>query len=509
MENYIDTVAVYEKEGVGIYFEDHANHETETGPEYQPGCIEGVKDLVYIYLKEIRGLPLLTREGEVEIAKRIERGEEDICMVIFSLPFALRKVRALSKKVMSEETSLEEIVQNSEENSEAVSVLKREEFHKITKRIRHLIRQRKIICKKLDGSAYPVISEHFVIRESGKDHHSCRALITLGRINNEIIKQIRELRLKKGILTEFSDELKRSVAEIDAIQKKIVSLRRRRQLSNTEKERQEKVFEEIIERKEDAVGLKTAGMKKAIEVLVDAEKQVSEARRDLTEANLRLVISIAKRYLGRGLSFSDLIQEGNRGLMRAVDKFEYRRGYKFSTYATWWIRQAITRALTDQSRTIRIPVHMFEMIHKITKISWELVHEFGREPRHDEIAGRLQLPVDELERIMKIAKEPLSLETPIGEEERDLSDFIEDKSAESPLESLIMDDIKKRVEKFICCLPAREERVIRKRFGIGVDSPCTLEEVSTEFNVTRERIRQIEMGAIEKLRQISSELTLY
>jgi RNA polymerase primary sigma factor len=259
-----------------------------------------------------------------------------------------------------------------------------------------------------------------------------------------------------------------------------------------------------IEKKEMLFGMKSSEMKKALRVLIHGEKEVFEARKAMIEANLRLVISIAKRYLGRGLSFSDLIQEGNSGLMRAVDKFEYKRGYKFSTYATWWIRQAITRALADQSRTIRIPVHMVETINKITKVTRELVQEMGREPIPVEIAERLKIPAEKVNAIMKISKEPISLETPIGEEEDShLRDFIEDKAMLSPLDVAIQDDMKKKIDKILCSLTPKEEKIIRKRFGIGGDIPHTLEEVGLEFDVTRERIRQIEGKAIRKLKHPS------
>ncbi len=259
-----------------------------------------------------------------------------------------------------------------------------------------------------------------------------------------------------------------------------------------------------IAKKESALGIKAAEMKKILRLLTEGEREVLEAKRALIEANLRLVISIAKKYMGKGLSFSDLIQEGNIGLMRACDKFEYERGYKFSTYATWWIRQAITRALADQSRTIRIPVHMVETMNRITKTTRELVQARGREPVPEEVAYKVGMPIDKVRGILKISREPISLETPIGDEEDShLSDFIEDKGVLSPLDAAIQGDLKIQIDKALCTLSPKEEKILRKRFGIGEDAPQTLEEVGKVFEVSRERIRQIEVGAIRKLRHPS------
>ncbi len=508
MENYFESVAVYDKEEDALYVETEMHEETDGGAEKPSNYIEGEKDLVHIYLKEISGVRLLTREGEVEIARKIEDGKEKIYRVIFSLPFALKELISIGKTVITGETSLADIIQNNDDDSEEALLLERKRFFKITKEIESLNQKRKVYLGKLNGSAPFIASEVVSGREPHGDGNCCRALLkALEKNTTEIIKKVHALKLKDDVLTAFSEELKSSVAEIDMMQKKISSLRKKGRLSSSERAKEEKAVRDMIRKKETASGLKTAEMKNALMVFMQGKQEVSEARRALIEANLRLVISIAKRYLGRGLSFSDLIQEGNSGLMRAVDKFEYQRGYKFSTYATWWIRQAITRALADQSRTIRIPVHMVETINKITKMSRELVQEFGREPASAEIAQRLRIPVERVDSIMKISKEPVSLETPIGEEDSHLSDFIEDKAMLSPLDSVIMDDMKKKIDKVICSLPPREEKIIRRRFGIGVDAPCTLEEVGTEFDVTRERIRQIEVNAIKRLKYLSMQIT--
>ena len=483
-----------------LFLESEIDEKAAEDEEKPSEFIEGEKDPVRIYLKEMSSVPLLTREGEITIAKKMEKGREKVYRVIFSLPFALNKLIALGQMFRNAEVPLSEIIQNNEEETEEGLQLERERLFEITREIDKLNKKRKLYLQRLEATSSQVSSKSN-LKKNEKESNSLIKLLEENR--NRILEKIRDLRLKEDVIAVFSDELKKSVAEIDTLQKKIAAIGKKSTASGSSKAKELQSFMQKIEAKEILFGMKSGEMKKALRVVLQGEKEVFEARKTMIEANLRLVISIAKRYLGRGLSFSDLIQEGNSGLMRAVDKFEYRRGYKFSTYATWWIRQAITRALADQSRTIRIPVHMVETINKITKVARELVQILGREPTSIEIAEKLNIPVEKVNGILKISKEPVSLETPIGEEDSHLRDFIEDKAMLSPLEFAIRDDMKKKIDRILCSLPPKEEKIIRKRFGIGIDVPHTLEEVGVEFDVTRERIRQIEVKAIRKLKHPS------
>jgi RNA polymerase primary sigma factor len=467
-----------------------------------PPLIEGDLDPVRIYLKEMSSVPLLTREGEIEIAKSIEEGKSKIYRVLFSLPFVLNKLIVLGKMCRRGEAPITDIIQlNGEETGEDLHQ-ESERFFRITKEIDTLNKKRKGYLKKLRESP-AAISPSGVVRSLKTGGRNIPPLIvSLEQNRNQIIGKVSQMRLKDDVIRAFSEELRKSAGEIDLLQKRIAGLLKRSKLSPSAA-KELRLHKQRIKDRENAFEMESPEIRKALKVLMEGEKKAFDARKKMIEANLRLVVSIAKRYLGRGLSFSDLIQEGNSGLMRAVDKFEYQRGYKFSTYATWWIRQAITRALADQSRTIRIPVHMVETMNRITKMARELVQVMGKEPTSAEIAEKLHMPVSKVDGILKIAKEPVSLETPVGEEDSHLRDFIEDKAMLSPLDFVIHDDLRKKVDKILASLPAKEEKIIRKRFGIGEDVPLTLEEVGLEFDVTRERIRQIEVKAIRKLKHPS------
>jgi len=504
MKHYFDYIDEYDEEKGSTYFEAETDVSPLEEEEKAHDFIETERDPVRIYLKEMSTVSLLTREGEIELSKKIEGGGEKICRVIFSLPFVLKKLITLGRMVRRGEAPLTEVIQNSEEETADDLLLERKRFFKITKEIDYLNKKRRVCLKKLKETMPLNIPRKTSEKDSLKSDSDYQELTReLEENRNQILEKVRDLRLKEDVIIAFSVELKRSVAEVDTLQRRIVNIRKKAERLESERKKELWFCKKKIEEKEILFGMKSAEMKKALSILKRGEREVFDARKALIEANLRLVISIAKRYLGRGLSFSDLIQEGNSGLMKAVDKFEYKRGYKFSTYATWWIRQAITRALADQSRTIRIPVHMVETINKIMKVTRELVQAIGREPTSLEIAERLKISSEKVNSILKISKEPVSLETPIGEEESHLRDFIEDKAMLSPLDSVIQDDMKKTIDRILCSLTPKEEGIIRKRFGIGGEIPHTLEEVGIEFDVTRERIRQIEGKAMRKLKHPS------
>ena len=504
MKTFLAGYNGYNRETDTTYLETDATDDgaVETHEEQRVTYyVEGEKDLIRIYLKEISGVRLLTKEEEVEIAKRIEEGIEKVYRIIFLQPFVLKKLIALGKAVMDGETSLSEITQD-EDDTEEESLLQKKKFFRVTREIESLYDKRRVYLKRLDEAEHLTASQGSSYKSG--NNHSLAGLIEEN--GNRILEKVRSIKLRDDTIVVLSEELKKAVAEINDMQERITALGKEKGHVKSDLQRERRMLRKTIEERELFFSMRTDGIRKALNILIEGEREITEARKALIEANLRLVISVAKRYLGRGLGFSDLIQEGNKGLMRAVDKFEYRRGYKFSTYATWWIRQAITRALADQTRTIRIPVHMVETLNKIIKVSRELVQEMGKEPTPLEITERLKIPVAKVSEILNISKEPISLETPIGEEDSHLMDLIEDKTTVSPLDIVIRGDMGKKLDRVLCSLPPKEEKVIRKRFGIGVDMPRTLEEVGTEFDVSRERIRQIEVNAIKRLKQLTMQM---